>query len=442
MDVLGADEARDIAEEQATWSRLPRAAWSWLARLASEEGWANALAFQLVVATALLRLLWLNQPSGSLIFDELYYVNAARVILGWEVPEGMPYAGAEPGHDPNVEHLPLAKVIIAGSMRAFGDNAYGWRLPSVLFGTLAVAALYLMVRRLTRRPWLALFAAFIFSFDNLVFVHGRIATLDIFMLALLLLGLYAYVARRPALAGIALALSTLAKFSGIFGLLTIGCFEALRLALQPAARAHSRRTVADLLIVSGAFTVAFLTVLWPLDHAFSGFASPVQHVAYVYSYGVSLHREDGPQGIESLPWQWLANQVPIPYLRQEVNTLVDGKVVASRATVSFVGEMNPFIIGMLPLVLAYLLHAALSKRDDLSLLLLALLATTYLPPFASAVLFHRISYIFYFLPVLPALCAGIAYLLLDLRLPRLLPLAYAASVLLGFVVLFPFQTVP
>ena len=51
----------------------------------------------------------------------------------------------------NPMHPPLAKQLIALSIRTFGDVPLGWRYPGVLFGALAVVAIYLC--------GLALFAA-------------------------------------------------------------------------------------------------------------------------------------------------------------------------------------------------------------------------------------------------------------------------------------------
>ena len=101
------------------------------------------------------RMFYLGEPCSSpchsdaahgLIFDEAYYVNAARVIDGINPPAGEPYADAPLHKDPNAEHPQLAKLIIAAGIELFGDDPYGWRIGSVLFGLIALIAMYALVR--------------------------------------------------------------------------------------------------------------------------------------------------------------------------------------------------------------------------------------------------------------------------------------------------------
>src|ERR1035437_10141297 len=66
-------------------------------------------------------------------FDEVHYVPAARQMLEPAMTTPML----------NPMHPPLAKQLMALSIRAFGDVPLGWRYPSVLFGSLAIAAMYL-----------------------------------------------------------------------------------------------------------------------------------------------------------------------------------------------------------------------------------------------------------------------------------------------------------
>src|SRR5437764_8486641 len=87
------------------------------------------------------RLAWLGQPCRDpcrsstdhlLVFDEAYYVNAARVIAGVAPPPADNYSNAALGDDPNSEHPQLVKLMIAGSIELFGDCPWAWRLPSLV----------------------------------------------------------------------------------------------------------------------------------------------------------------------------------------------------------------------------------------------------------------------------------------------------------------------
>ena len=101
----------------------------------------------LFVISAALRLIWLDKPPGLLIFEESYYVNVARIILRLPQQPNV-FPNAIPGIDSVYqEHPLLAKLLIALSMSIIGDNGWGWRIPSVVFGLLSIFVLYLLLRR-------------------------------------------------------------------------------------------------------------------------------------------------------------------------------------------------------------------------------------------------------------------------------------------------------
>lgn len=406
--------------------------------------WAPLLLMLLVVASFGFRVLWLDKPEGALIFDENYYVNAARVILGWPVGKGDPYADAQPGFDPNTEHPHAAKLLIAASMRLFGDNALGWRLASVVFGTLSVPLLYGIVRHVGATKAVALLATFLYAFDNLVLVHSRIATLDIFMVSFLLLGLYCYLAGKPALAALACAAASLCKITGVYGIAAIVAIEGLRLVRTWAERRHLERELfRRLLITIVVYSVAFPSLLGILDSIWSSsYKNPIEHTRHIFSYGFALTRPEGPQQEESNPWQWLVNEVPMTYLRTDENVLVNDELKTSRATIFFRGAMNPYVIFIAPLAIAYAGCSAFKRRDDCSFLVLALFITTYGPFWLAALFAHRISYLFYFLPTIPAVAIGASQLMYAPQTPRVVRWAYIGAVLLGFYVYFPFIKVP
>src|SRR5947209_7058877 len=162
------------------------------------------------------------------IFDEDYYVNAARVIAGVRPPADVPYARAPLGVDPNGEHPQLAKLIIAGSIELFGDGPFAWRLGSLVFGTLAILGMYAIARSAGAGRWLALGAAALMATDNLLLVHGRIGTLDVYVLAAMLWAAVLYLRGRPLLAGTVVGVGACFKLVAPYLLLALLTLELLR----------------------------------------------------------------------------------------------------------------------------------------------------------------------------------------------------------------------
>lgn len=402
-----------------------------------------------LIASLALRVAWLDTPRGSQIFDEAYYVNAARVILGWPVAEGDHYAGSPAGLDPNTEHPPLGKLLIAGSMAVFGDNGVGWRAPSVVAAMIALLSLYLIVRAAGETAQLGVVAVAFFSLDNLAFVHGRIATLDILVLAPMLVGALLGLRRRWLLAGAVTGLALLVKITALYGLLAL----LLLLAIELLRRWWSSRRIAvrdflPVVVAVGAFLVVGVGGLAILDSRFSSYKSPIDHLSHIVDYGAALTKGPGAptsagSAIDSAPWQWLANDGQISYFKTVVNVTSGNSIVSSRATIDFRGALNPaFAGGVIAVAFAAAWWLARRRKSRLAVWALVWAAANYLPYVVLAIVSRRIMYFYYFLPVVPAIAIAVALLLARTRLPRVATWAYLAATVAGFVAYFPFRQIP
>ncbi len=400
---------------------------------------------------------------GGLIFDEKYYVNAARVLLHLSVPcvggHCDPYASTTPGIDPNSEHPPLGKLLIAAGMKLYGDNPFGWRFFPIVFGTLAILAIYWLVRAAGGGSGLALGAAALMAVDNLSLVHGRIATLDVFVVTFMLAGVALYLRGRPILAGITLGVGACVKLVApqaliVLLLLELGRFAVRRTWRGPAGWKALPRRLLPFAVCLGAAVVVFAVGLTILDLAFRPFHNPSDvcpgsgssfsnffvHTRFMLCYAGHLTSPNGPAGIASYPWQWLINELPINYYTTSVTVSVGGKVISTHSVIAFMGEMNPAIILLALPALALSIDTAIRARDDLSILVVAWFVGTYLPFVEASLVQHRTSYLYYMVVVMPAVYIAVARLMSRRWLPRSVLLGYIAILGYEFFALYPFRT--
>jgi predicted membrane-bound dolichyl-phosphate-mannose-protein mannosyltransferase len=392
-----------------------------------------------IIASAFTRLIWLDKPAGSLIFDETYYVNAARIILGLPHDPGV-YRNAASGLDPNYEHPPLGKLIIAFSMMILGDNGYGWRMPSVVLGVLSIFVFYLLMKKVSTTQAVPLLGASLLSLDNLFFVHSRIATLDIYNIAFMLLGFYWYFSDRVVLSAIAMALSSLSKITALFGVATIAVYY-IGIELEHRLSIDLESLLAWLERYLVIYAGTFLALLAVMDMFWALYKNPFEHLSFIFSYHLGVVAAT-PTGIASYPWQWLLNEVKIPYLSINANIIIDGTISRMYPVVAFVGAMNPFIIYLTLPAIVYSIYSFYSSRSKATLFYFCWFTLTYLPFYPMSIIGHRIMYIFYFLNTIPAVCAMISEMIIDQELPIWLIFAYLGAVIAGFAMLFPFKAIP
>ena len=396
------------------------------------------------------RVAWLSDPcanpcSGpaahSLIFDEEYYVNAARRIDGIAVPDHQSYAGDPAGQDPNSEHPQLVKLIIAGAIDAFGDGPFAWRIGSVVFGMIAIIGMWALALAAGARRWTALLAATLMAADNLMIVQSRIGTLDIYVVAFMVWAAAAYLRQRPVLAGVILGIGSTAKLVTPYLLAVLVLFELIR-----HRREVLRAAGVPLAIVAGVGTAVYLGVLGLFDRIAPPYdpqtgttirAGPIAHTQHMFAYAAGQTSTHGPKGIASYPWAWLIDLKPILYLNV---TVTSGKV--STSTVHFLGFISPPILLFALPALGIGAFAAWRHRDELGGFAAAWFLGTWLPFAALSVFWLRTSYLYYMVVVMPGIYLAVARLFTRPRMPRTATGVFLLLVLVAAVLTYPFLAVP
>jgi dolichyl-phosphate-mannose--protein O-mannosyl transferase len=406
----------------------------------------------------------------TLIFDEAYYVNAARVIAGIHPAAGAHYALSPLGTDPNAEHPQLAKLIMAGAIELFGDGPFAWRIGSLLFGSIAILGMFFLVRAAGGGRWAALGASALMAGDNLLLIHGRIGTLDIYTVAMMIWGLALYLRGWVLRAGLALAVAAAFKLVAPYVLAVLLLIELGRII----ARARDSGAPADwrpgpalrrLLIAGFTATGVFLGLLGIMDliatpyddaagHLITG--GPFDHVAHIIAYAAQQVSPNGPHGIASYPWAWLVDLKPIVYLRIDPS-LPGGALTAITPVSKFLGMVSPPMIALaIPALLFCLYRWLRTRRRDggpvaagdrqLAMVGPAWFLGTWVPFALLSLIDERTSYLYYMVIVMPGVYVALSYLLtLAFRVDRpwvtALATVWILSVAAAAVLMYPFVPV-
>jgi dolichyl-phosphate-mannose-protein mannosyltransferase len=394
----------------------------------------SAVIVVIIFVVAHLALLVGVTTPDKFYFDEVHYVPAARQMLEPVMPSPML----------NPMHPPLAKQLIALSIRTFGDGPLGWRYPSVLFGALAIVGIYLCGLALFAARGPAVGAALLAFFNQMLFVQSRIAMLDIFALTFGLFAVAAFMQgfrkSRPhfwfALAGLCFGLSIACKWSGLFPLAVAIVIVAVIRLMQ-----GWRTRFAD-----GNALDWYQPELWP-DFRWTHFAAcfvllpaTVYLATFVPLYGLSLHdlweaqrRIFSDNTTTAIAGHTYMSAWPSwPYLVRPVWYLFD-KIGDDRiAAVVFLG--NPLVLwpALAALVLC-LRDFIVTRRADVFLIL----AFYFGPYLAWAVLPRTVGFIYYYLPSATFASLALVYVLRRGNSPRWLLWAYVVVAFAGFAAMLP-----
>lgn len=206
----------------------------------ARDPWVWCLAIPALFA--LLAGIRLTVPSEP-FFDEIHYLPAARDLLEW-------WSGGEAQYR-NREHPLLGKELIAIGIALFGDTPLGWRIMSLIAGTIAIAASMRALWHASLDRFACLAFGVLLATGFHLLIQARIAMLDVFMAAFLALAAWQFAAaiREPetgrwrlALTGIAIGCALASKWNAVPLAMAFGLtFFAARLAAGRRRLFTSRR---------------------------------------------------------------------------------------------------------------------------------------------------------------------------------------------------------
>jgi predicted membrane-bound dolichyl-phosphate-mannose-protein mannosyltransferase len=313
------------------------------------------------ICALIVRSMDFSSPT-TLMVDEVYYAPAANSLLNLH-------------GDPNYVHPPLGKVLIAIGIALFGYNSFGWRIASVLSGSIIVPASYLIGRKVFDDLTGLLTSALLF-FDPLQQVMSRIAMLDIFLALFVTLAFLALSYRHYYLTGVCLGLACGVKLSGAFAVAGVVAYLV--------CSGKAVKTLRMIPIIAVTFTLSLLPVMIP------GGSSFITSILFSLNWHLTLQ---SPHPSASSPLGWLVNVVPFP--------------IYSNAGQNISASVNPFIYPVSLPAAAYLAFDAFKKRTCQSQAIPFFWFTFVYGLFF--ILPRKTQFIFYLTPTIPAILLLASY---------------------------------
>jgi len=240
------------------------------------------------------------------IFDEVYFARAAEEYLrNQRIYE--------------YTHPPLTKLLITLSVWLFGglqhgDAAAGWRFLDVVFGALAVGALYALARGVTGSTLYAALAASFFTFDGMHFVQSRTATPEGIVVFFSICALYAIYRCWTLASGAAIGALIACKW---YGVTMLGVALLASLWRRGAGWWNALLFGAILATSAGTYSLAWVPDLVrqsPDPGEIHTVADVIARQHAMYDYHSTLH---ATHPYSSKWWEWPLDYVPVAYYYED-----------------------------------------------------------------------------------------------------------------------------
>ncbi len=214
---------------------------------------------------------------------------------------------------------------------------------------------------------------------------------DVFFFTFMIGAFLLYVNRKYISSGIAIGLSALAKLTGALTGPVIFIYWIF-----------TRRRRSWWFLLTPFFAIiAFVELMIPLDYAisrnFTSMADPINRIKTMLSMTGSLTFANVDHPSKSRPWEWLISWKPMAYYIMPHYTAAISFTIFALAIPAF----------------GYLVYKAI-KKNEAGLFGLAWFSGTFMVMVLLSIITDRVSYIFYFYPVIGAICIGVALFLGDL----------------------------
>ena len=324
----------------------------------------------LVALTLVMHFIIIANPP-ELILDEQHYVNDARNII-------------EEHETLRPEHPPLAKLFIVAGIKLFGDNPWGWRFFSVIFGTASIVLFYFLCRRLNMSRTATSIATFLLALENMTFVQASVAMLDVYYFTFMVASFLLYASRKYIASGVAVGLSALAKLNGALAL------PAMIIHWLFTRQGRSRWFGLTVLMAPLAFVGLMILFDFAIVQRFSDLIDPINRIKTMLSLSSTLTFATVTHPSLSRPWEWLLSYKPMAYW----------------ITPHYTAAISFSIWALIIPTFAYMVYRAV-RGNEAGLFGAAWFASTYLFWIPVSIITDRVSYIYYFYPTIGAICLGL-----------------------------------
>lgn len=339
----------------------------------------------LIIAFAFFtRTIFLNSPKTE-YFDEVYHAFTAKAMLhndpkAWEwwnkAPEGFAYEWTHP---------PFAKEVMVVGMKIFGENAFGWRIPAAVLGTLSTLFVFLIAKEIFQDEVIGLLAAGALSLDGLFLVMSRIGMNDMYMLSFALLTFYLYLKNKNFWAALAFGFSIASKWSAVW-------LVPIIFVTHFVYKKKIKPSYAWFLILPPAVYLASYIPMFLTGHSWGEFIEMQKQMWWYHTRLKATHP------YESSWWTW-------PFMIRPVWLYTSGVVKGMVANIYDIGNPIFFWFGGVSVILSAV-YAYFEKNKKLGLVVFS-----YIMFFAPWALSPRIMFIYHYLPSIPFMAILIGYIL-------------------------------